>query len=31
VLSLPATDQLPAAATGDDDMKLFEDFDEKDW
>jgi len=31
VLSLPAADQLPVAATGDDDMKLFEDFDEKDW
>src|SRR5882672_4601407 len=30
VLSLPAADQLPPA-TGDDDMKLFEDFDEKDW
>ena len=31
VLSLSAAEQAPAAATEDDDMKPFEDFDEKDW
>jgi hypothetical protein len=31
VLSLSAAEQAPSSANEDDDMKLFEDFDEKDW
>jgi L,D-peptidoglycan transpeptidase YkuD (ErfK/YbiS/YcfS/YnhG family) len=31
VLSLSAAEQVPSSAKEDDDMKLFEDFDEKDW
>jgi len=31
VLSLSASEQAPSSANEDDDMKLFEDFDEKDW
>jgi L,D-peptidoglycan transpeptidase YkuD (ErfK/YbiS/YcfS/YnhG family) len=31
VLSLPAAEQLPSSANENDDPKLLEDFDEKDW
>ena len=31
VLSLPAAEQTPSSANEDEDMKQFEDFDEKDW
>ena len=31
VLGLSAAELTPPPATGEDDMKLFEDFDEKDW